>query len=272
MTSIDELHALFRRLGRPMPDAYAHLLAHPDEVPQWFRSDVYTDPVQILQLNHDLRTTGFGGEPWPDDCIALGVDPSASVYFIDSSDARLPVFLANYELSGSGSVRECSEPRGDSFDEWLARLRASNDRLEDDTPYAVFAAGFLEFERLRDHPTADSLEALFVARQRPYCALSQQQQARITAPLFDSFFVSLPPHVRFDLIGLASELAMRQDEPCAFRASLELLAQISRDANTSEMHPALDRVWPDLWERVARLALQSSSAWSDLERRHHRRA
>ena len=267
---MNELHALFARQHRAIPEQYASILNDVEVIPAWFRSDVYTDPAQIIQLNKDLRASGFGGEPWPEEFIALGSDPGGNVYFTDASDSRFPVYLANHELAGPEGVLQGSELCGNSFEEWLSTLRELNAHIEKDNPHSVFAAGGPEFERLRVNPGFDSLEALFSSRARPYCLLPASDQQRITAPLFGSLFNNLRRDVAFDLLGPATELALRQDDPCLFRVSLDLLSQLARDADTSEIPPRLDRAWVDLRERCERLGLRTSASWSALEQ-HYRR-
>ena len=269
--SIADVRLLFEQHSRRIPESYVDLLNHPEVIPQWFRSDVYSDPAQIIELNEELRTNGFFSASWPDEFIALGSDPGGNVYFTNARDERLRIFLANHELLGAESIRECSELSGDSFEDWLSRLRELNAQIEKETPYVIFAAGQPEFERLRADPTAGSLEALFWARARPYCALSSTDRARISASLFDSFFMNLEPYLSFDLVGPAADLAVRQDDACLFRASLELLAEIAKAAGTSEVPSGLDRNWAELLAKSERYDLQASQAWSALERQYRRR-
>ena len=268
--SIADVGLLFEQRNRPIPEPYVYLLNHPEVIPQWFRSDVYTEAAQIIELNEEIRMNGFFGESWPDEFIVLGSDPGGNVYFTNTRDERLRIYLANHELIGSASVLECSELFADSFDEWLSRLRELNAQIERETPYVVFAAGQPEFERLRADPNAGSLEALFWARARPYCALPSADKARITASLFGSFFMNLKRHVSFDLVGPAADLAVRQDDACLFDLSLELLAEIAKAADTSEMPPGLDRNWAELRAKAERDGLQASRAWSALERQYRK--
>lgn len=253
-----------------MPAQYRAVMNDPELIPAWFQSDVHTDAQHVIDLNDELRTTGFSGDPWPDEYVALGTDPGGNVYFMDTREPDLPIFLANHELIGSGSVSDSAAPCAGSFDEWLVRLRELNAQIEAETPYAVFSAGMRESEELRANPGAESLEALFWSRARPFCALPPSHIDRITTSLFRPLFVNVPGHVSFALLEPAAQLALREHDPCVFRAAVGLLADIAQAAGTSEMPAAVERSWEELRMKVVRSNLETSTAWEALKRQFRR--
>jgi hypothetical protein len=103
------------------------------------------------RLNEELLASGFFDVPWPQPFFAIGRDPAGNVWFIDTREPALPVYLANHELLSSDSLVDlgCAEAWGDSVDLFLAELRARDAELERETPHAVFAAGSPDSRRRR---------------------------------------------------------------------------------------------------------------------------
>ena len=270
--SLRELEALFARAGVAVPATLAELLADPGRVPPWFRAEVLADPARIVGLNETLREQGFFGVPWPGALIALGDDPAGNVWFTDTRDARFPVHLANHELLATDDLLDlsCAEPWGESLEAWLGTLAERNAEIERESPYAVFAAGEAETEALHGDPGAESLEAVFWSRARPYCELPDERRREIRGSLFGWTFAGLDPSVSFGLADDAAALALRQATPCALGAALDLLARVTDATRTTEMPPGLGARWEALRALVRQHGLEESAAWKTLGR-HYRR-
>jgi hypothetical protein len=254
-----------------LAQALGRLLA-PGAVPPWFQADICRTREEMDRLNEELLASGFFDVPWPQPFFAIGRDPAGNVYFIDTREPALPVYLANHELLSSDSLDDlgCAEAWGDSVDLFLAELRARDAELERETPYSVFAAGHAQLERLRAHPDADSLRAFFAARATPFCALAESRRREVTFGPFHWQFSGFAPSACFALLDDAVRFTLEQDDACFFGAALDLLASLGDSTKTTEMPSLLDQKWQDLAARVQQYDAAGSRAWEQLTT-HYRR-
>ena len=101
--TLADISSLENGLGVNLPASYREVLQNypfglDSGAAEW---DLYATSEQIKAENKEYRTGGFFGQPWPKHYLVIGGDGAGNPYFLDLSQEKSPVYMADHETTSS---------------------------------------------------------------------------------------------------------------------------------------------------------------------------